>query len=111
MVCFGLFSLLAIDQQGLGHFFWYWPFGWRIVQILCQRRRKPTNAAPTTLSAIQGASHSTFITITPLLIKRNDKNKQLTIIKPTQTRINCEKYTLQYKIIRATKKFKKWPVL
>ncbi len=51
--------LLLIGQQGLGDFFRYrslLPIGWRIVQILRQRR-----TAPTTLSAIQAASKSTFI--------------------------------------------------
>jgi hypothetical protein len=48
---------------------------------LRQRRRKTTN----TLSAIQAASQSILLThnYTPLVISRNDKNKQLTIIKPT----------------------------
>jgi hypothetical protein len=57
-------SLLLIGQQGLGHFFRYrllFPIGWRIVQILRQRRRETTNTAPTTISAIQAASKSTFI--------------------------------------------------
>jgi hypothetical protein len=57
-------SLLLIGQQGLVDFFRYrplHPFGWQIVQILRQRRRKTTNTAPTTLSAIQAASQSTFI--------------------------------------------------
>jgi hypothetical protein len=53
-------------------------FGWWIVQILRQRRRKTTNIAPTTLSAIQASSQFTFIN--PLVISRNDKNKQLTLI-------------------------------
>jgi hypothetical protein len=49
---------------GLVDFFRYrplLPIGWRIVQILRQRRRKTTNSAPTTLSAIQAASQSTFV--------------------------------------------------
>jgi hypothetical protein len=57
-------SLLLIGQRGLGHFFRYRPLlliGWRIVQILRQRRRKTTNTMPTTLSATQAASQSTFI--------------------------------------------------
>jgi hypothetical protein len=57
-------SLLLFGQQGLGHFFRYWsliPISWRIVQILHQRQRKTTNTAPTTPSAIQAASQSTFI--------------------------------------------------
>ncbi len=57
-------SLLLIGQQGLVDFFRYrplLPIGWRIVQILCQRRRKTTNTAPTTLSAMQAGCQSTFI--------------------------------------------------
>jgi hypothetical protein len=81
-------SLLLIVQQCLVDFFRYrplLPIGWGIAQILRQRRRKRTNTAPTTLSAIQAASQSTFLTHknTPLVISRNDKNKQLTIIMPT----------------------------
>jgi hypothetical protein len=39
-----------------------------------------TNTAPTTLSAIQAASKTTFITaiLTPLVISGNDENTQLT---------------------------------
>jgi hypothetical protein len=66
------------------------------VQILRQRWGNTTNTAPTTLRAIQAASQSTFINeqifSTSLVISRNDKNKQLTIIKPTQTGINRSKY-------------------
>jgi hypothetical protein len=52
------------------------------VQTLHQRGRKTTNAA---LSAMQAASQSVFINeqfnhYTPLLINRNDKNKQLTLL-------------------------------
>jgi hypothetical protein len=49
-------SLLLNDQQGLGYFLRYQPLlhiGWRIVQILRQRRKKMTNTAPTTFSEIQ----------------------------------------------------------
>jgi len=60
------------------------PIGWGIVQILSQRQRKTTNATPTIFSAIQASSQSTFIDAklqyTPLVISRNDKNKQLTIL-------------------------------
>jgi hypothetical protein len=52
--------LAFIGEQSLIHFFLL-PIGWRIVQILRQRRRKTTNTAPTTLSAIQTASQSTLI--------------------------------------------------
>jgi hypothetical protein len=80
-------SLLLIGQQGLVDFFRYrplLPIGLRIVQILLQRRRITTNTAPTTLSAIQAASQSTFVDtqITPLVIGSNEKIKQLTIIQP-----------------------------
>ncbi len=69
----------------LGDFFRYrslLPIGCRIVQTLHQRGRKTTNAA---LSAMQAASQSVFINeqfnhYTPLLINRNDKNKQLTLL-------------------------------
>jgi hypothetical protein len=86
-------SLLLIGQQDLVDFFRYRPFlpiGLRIVQILCQRRGKTTNTAPTTLSAIQAASQSTFVS-EQIVIRKNDKNKQLTIIKPTQTGIDRNK--------------------
>jgi hypothetical protein len=41
-----------------------------------------TNTAPTTISAIQAASQSTFINeqYTPLVISWNDKYKQLTLL-------------------------------
>ncbi len=57
-------SLLLTGQQGLVDFFRYrplHPIGWRIVQILHQRRRKTSNTAPTNPSAIQASSQSTFI--------------------------------------------------
>jgi hypothetical protein len=49
-------SLLLNGQQDLVDFFRYQPLlpiGWRIVQILRQRRGKTTKTASTTLSAIQ----------------------------------------------------------
>jgi hypothetical protein len=51
--------LLLTGQQGLVNFFRYrplplLPIGWRIVQILCQHRRKTTSIA-------QASSQSTFI--------------------------------------------------
>jgi hypothetical protein len=62
-------SLLLIVQQGLVHFFRYrplLPIGWRI----------------TTLSAIQASSNSLLLmnNETPLVISRNDKNEQLTLL-------------------------------
>jgi hypothetical protein len=72
-------SLLLIGQQHLVDFFRY-------------RALLPmtTNTAPTTLSVIQAASQSTFIQdqLYSIVIIKNDKNKRLTIIKPTQTDIN-----------------------
>jgi hypothetical protein len=56
--------LAFYGQQDLGHFFRYrplLPIGWKIMQILRQRRRKKTNTAPATLIATQAGSQSTFI--------------------------------------------------
>jgi hypothetical protein len=39
----------------------------------------------------QAALHSAMLNYTPLVIRRTDKNKQLTIVKPTQTGINRNK--------------------
>jgi hypothetical protein len=70
-------SLRLIGQQDLVDFFRYRPFlpiGWRIVQILRQRRGKTTNAGPNILSTIQAASQSTFIKEQiPLVISSNEK--------------------------------------
>jgi hypothetical protein len=73
--------LLPIGQQGLQHFFLL-PNGWRIVQILRQRRRKTTNTVPTTLSAIQAQANPLLPmnNCTPLVISWNDKNKQLALL-------------------------------
>jgi hypothetical protein len=78
-------SLLLIGQQGMVHFFRYrplLPIGWMIVQILRQRRRKTTNTAPTSFSAIQAPRKFSFIDeqFTSLVISRNDKNKQQTLL-------------------------------
>jgi hypothetical protein len=57
-------SFLLIGPQGLVDFFRYrplLPIGWRILQILRQRRRKTTNTAPAALSDIEASSQSTFI--------------------------------------------------
>jgi hypothetical protein len=56
-------SLRLIAQQHLVDFFRFRPLipiGWRIVQILRQRRGTTTNTAPTTLIAIQAASQSFY---------------------------------------------------
>ncbi len=70
LIMFLACTLLLIGQQGMGYFFRYWPLlpiGWGNVEILRQRRRITTNTAPTTLSAIQAASQSTFIKYTIIL--------------------------------------------
>jgi hypothetical protein len=41
----------------------------------------------------QAALHSALFNYTPLVIRRTSKNKQLTIVKPTQTGIYRNKYT------------------
>jgi hypothetical protein len=52
------------------------------MQILRQRRKKTTNAAPTTLSPIQAAANPllSMHNYAPLVISRNEKNKQLTLL-------------------------------
>jgi hypothetical protein len=55
----------------------------------------------------QAALHSALFYYTPLVIRGTSKNKQLTIIKPTQTGINRHKYTFcTIKSFGAPKKFK-----
>jgi hypothetical protein len=57
-------SLLLIGQQGLVDFFRYrplLPIGWRIVQNFTPTAEENDNTAPTTLSAVQASSQSTFI--------------------------------------------------
>ncbi len=78
-------SFTLLGQQGLKHFFRYRtlpPIGWRIVQIVRQRRRKMRNKAPTTLSATQAASQSTFINahLYSTCDSGKDINKQLTLL-------------------------------
>jgi hypothetical protein len=68
------------------------------VQILRQRRGTTTNTTTTTLSAIHVATYKVNPLLsmnkkTPLAISRNDKNKQLTIIKATQPGINRNRST------------------
>ncbi len=68
------------------------PIGWRIVT-------KTTNTAPITVqySTVQYKQQVNPLLLihnyTLLVISRNDKNKLLTIIKPTKTRSKREKYT------------------
>jgi hypothetical protein len=89
-------SLLLIGQQGLGHFFRYRSLlfiGWRIVQLLRQRRSKTTNTTSTTLSAIQLQQANLFLSMhkymycTSLVISGNDKNKQVTVTLLSQQKI------------------------
>jgi hypothetical protein len=73
--------LLLIGLQGLIDFF---PLAGGLSKFYANAG-ETTNTAPTTLSAIQAASQTTFLThnYTPLVISRNDKIKQLTNIMPT----------------------------
>ncbi len=76
-----------------------------IMQILRQCRRKTTNTAPTTLSAIQAASQSNFINYTSnnytqLVISWNDKNKQPTLL--SQRKLACTvRNTLFFCVIKS----------
>ncbi len=103
--------LLHIGQQGLADFFRYrplLPIGWKTVQILRQRRRKTTNTAPTTLSAICTSSKPIhFCSIhnyTQPVISRNDKNRKLTLL--SQRKLALTARNTLFKIIGAPKKFK-----
>jgi hypothetical protein len=69
------------------NFFYFIPILCRFRIIICMQ---------------QAALLSGLFNYTPLVIRRSDKNKQLTIIKPTQTGTNF----LLSKIIGAPKKFK-----
>jgi hypothetical protein len=58
------FFLVLIGQQGLEHFFGYWPrlhIGWKILQTIRQWQGKPTNKTLLTLSKIPSAGQSSFI--------------------------------------------------
>ncbi len=76
-------SLLLMDKLGvLGRFFRYrplLPIGWRIVQILPQRRRKMTNANHKQYKQLANPLLSRHH-FSPLVISRNDKNKQPTLL-------------------------------
>jgi hypothetical protein len=103
-------SLLFICQQGMGHFFRYWPLlpiGWRIVQVLRQRRRITTNTAPTTLSVIKQQANPLLSVncYTPLVISRNEKNKQQTLCQSKLALTEINK-TFCITIIRPLKNLK-----
>jgi hypothetical protein len=70
--------LLLIGQQGLPLLLLFW----RIVQILRQRRRKrPIQRQPLLLQYKQQANPLLSMNnYTPLVISRNDKNNQLTLL-------------------------------
>ncbi len=58
----------------------------------------------------QAALHWALVNYTPLVIRGTSKNKQLTIIKPTQTGINRNKWTFcTIKSLEPLKKFKHQP--
>jgi hypothetical protein len=59
-----------------------------------------TNTAPTTLSAIQAASQSTFINA-QLVISGNNKNKQLTLLSHCKVALTAKNTLLHYQIIAA----------
>jgi hypothetical protein len=63
------------------------------VQKLCQLSLLGTNITPIQKSKMQPqpALYSAQLNYTPLFIRRIDKNKQLTIVMPTQTGINRNK--------------------
>jgi hypothetical protein len=66
-------SLLLIGQQGLEDFFRFpplLPIGWRIVQILRQRRRKTTNTAPTSQDKQHANPLLSVNNLTPLVTCR-----------------------------------------
>ncbi len=61
------------------------------VQKLRRLSLHDTNVAPIRNNKMQAALHSALFNYTPLVIRGTDKNKQLTIIKPTKTAINRNK--------------------
>jgi hypothetical protein len=47
------------------------------------------NTSSNTISAIQASSQTTFINYTPLVISRNDKNKQLPLLSQRKLALNA----------------------
>ncbi len=86
-------SLLLIGQQGLGHFFRcrpLLPIGWRIVQILRQRLRKPIQRQLLLVRYKHQANPLLSMNnYTPLVNSRNDKNKQLTLLSHRNPQRYC----------------------
>jgi hypothetical protein len=60
------------------------PIGWRIVQILRQRQKKTTNTGQRQSLLVQYKHQANPLlsrnNYAPLVIRRNDKNKQLTLL-------------------------------
>jgi hypothetical protein len=88
--------LLLNGQQDLVDFFRYrplLPIGWRIVQILRQRRGKQQIQHQLLLVQYKQQANPliSMDKYTPLVISRNDKNNQLILIKPTKIGINRNK--------------------
>jgi hypothetical protein len=78
-------SLLLIGQQGLGHLFKYRPLlpnGWRIVQIYANViGKRLIQRQPLVVQYKQQANLLLLMhNYTPLVISRNDKNMQLTLL-------------------------------
>ncbi len=98
-------SLLLIGQQGLEQFFKY------CANFMPTPRRKTTNAAPTTLGAIQAACQFTLHNYTPLMISWNVKNKLLTLLSQRKLALTARNtlFALRVKIIGTPKKCKNWP--
>jgi hypothetical protein len=79
------------------------------VQELRRLSLLDTNITPIQNNKTPAANSFTFnpVQYTPLVIRGTDKNKQLTVIKPTQTGINRNKYTFSIlKSLEPSKKFK-----
>ncbi len=89
-------SLFLNGQQDLVDFFRYQPLlpiGWRIVQILRQRRGKQQIQRQLLLVQYRQKANP-YISLNkyaPLVISRNDKNNQLIFIKPTKIGIKRNK--------------------
>ncbi len=100
-------------SAGLGNFFRYWnllPIGWRIMQNLHQRRRKTTNTAPTDLVQHKQQANPliSMHNYTPLVIRGNFKNKQLTLSSHCKLALSRKKYT--FWVIKSLEhQFKKCP--
>jgi hypothetical protein len=90
--------------------------GSRFEQVLRQRRRKTTHTTPT-LSAIQAANQSTVHVLlsmhnyTPLVISRNDKNKQPTVLSPSKLALTARNTLYVSKSLEHPSNLKNGPFL